>query len=134
MGSRAQAQQLWLTGLVALRHVGSSWTGARTRVACIDRRILNHCATREALLCHFHLTWLVMECFLAFWQYKMSAFQLVQTLTQPGTLHFFRKLVSVLILYDCSFLSLHFEQICHTGSAFLVFLVVCRTTKASSPC
>ena len=27
-GSRAQAQQLWCTGLVALRHVGSSWTRA----------------------------------------------------------------------------------------------------------
>ena len=44
----AQAQQLWLTGLVAPRHVGSSQTGARTRVPCIDRQILNHCATREA--------------------------------------------------------------------------------------
>ena len=49
-GSRAQAQQLWRTGLVAPRHVGSSWTRARTRVPCIGRRILNHCATREARL------------------------------------------------------------------------------------
>ena len=45
----AQAQQLWLTGLVALQHVGSSQTRARTRVPCIGRQILNHCATREAL-------------------------------------------------------------------------------------
>ena len=29
-GSRAQAQQLWRTGLVAPRHVGSFWTRART--------------------------------------------------------------------------------------------------------
>ena len=43
----AQAQQLWLTGLVALRHVGSSQTRARTRVPCISRQILNHCTTRE---------------------------------------------------------------------------------------
>ena len=35
-------------GLVAPRHVGSSWTRARTRVPCVGRRILNHCATREA--------------------------------------------------------------------------------------
>ena len=35
-------------GLVAPRHVGSSWTRARTRLPCIGRRILNHCATREA--------------------------------------------------------------------------------------
>ena len=35
--------------------MGSSWTRARTRVPCIGRRILNHCATREVpslkLLC-----------------------------------------------------------------------------------
>ena len=37
-----------LTGLVVPRHVGSSRTRARTRVRCIGRRILNHCATREA--------------------------------------------------------------------------------------
>ena len=47
MGSRAQASQLWRTGLAAPRHVGSSWTRDRTRVPCIGRQILNHCATRE---------------------------------------------------------------------------------------
>ena len=46
----AQAQQLWLTGLVAPQHVGSSQTRARTLVPCIGRQILNHCATREAPL------------------------------------------------------------------------------------
>ena len=35
-------------GLVAPLHVGSSWTRDRTRVPCIGRQILNHCATREA--------------------------------------------------------------------------------------
>ena len=45
----AQAQSLWLTGPVAPRHVGSSQTRARTRVPCIGRQTLNHCATREAL-------------------------------------------------------------------------------------
>ena len=44
----AQAQQPWLTGRVAPRHVGSSQTRARTRVPCIGRQTLNHCATREA--------------------------------------------------------------------------------------
>ncbi|XP_073652014.1 pleckstrin homology-like domain family B member 3 isoform X4 [Tursiops truncatus] len=44
----AQAQRPWLMGAAAPRHVGSSWTGARTRVPCIGRRTLNHCATREA--------------------------------------------------------------------------------------
>ena len=45
-----QAQQLWLTGPVSPWHVGSSPTRARTCVPCIGRQILNHCATREALL------------------------------------------------------------------------------------
>ena len=40
---------MWLTGPVAPRHVGSSQTRARTRVPCIGRQTLNHCATREAL-------------------------------------------------------------------------------------
>ena len=44
----AQAQQFWLTGLVAPWHVGSSQTRARTRVPCIGRQTLNHCATTEA--------------------------------------------------------------------------------------
>ena len=39
---------MWLTGPVAPWHVGSSQTRARTRVPCIGRQILNHCATREA--------------------------------------------------------------------------------------
>ena len=42
-----QAQQLWLAGLLAPRHVGSSRTRARTRVPCIGKQILNHCTTRE---------------------------------------------------------------------------------------
>ena len=40
--------KLWLTGLAAPRHVGSSQTRAQTRVPCIGRQILNRCATREA--------------------------------------------------------------------------------------
>ena len=44
----AQAQQLWVTGPVAPRHVGSSQTRARTHVPCIGRQILNHCGIREA--------------------------------------------------------------------------------------
>ena len=34
-------------GLAAPRHVGSSRSRAQTRVPCIGRQILNHCATRE---------------------------------------------------------------------------------------
>ena len=34
-------------GLVAPRHVGSSLTRDQTRVPCIGRWILNHCATGE---------------------------------------------------------------------------------------
>ena len=42
---------------VAPRHVGSSQTRARTRVPCIGRQILNHCATREAPLLLFFKSW-----------------------------------------------------------------------------
>ncbi len=51
----AQAQQPWLTGPAAPRHVGSSWTGARTCAPCIGRRTPNHCATREAPSVYFSL-------------------------------------------------------------------------------
>ena len=46
---RAQAQYLWLTGLVAPWHVASSQTRDRTDVPCIARWSLNHWTTREAL-------------------------------------------------------------------------------------
>ena len=59
----AQAQYLWLMGLVAPRHVGSSQTRARTHVPCIGRQILNHCATREALFCFLLFIYL----FIYFW-------------------------------------------------------------------
>ena len=55
-GSRAQ--QLWRTGLVAPRHVGSSRTRARTCVPCISGRILNHCATRQVPIQH-----ICIDCF-----------------------------------------------------------------------
>ena len=45
-----QAQQLWHTGLVTPRHVGSSQTTGRTPIPCIGRQILNHCTTREVLM------------------------------------------------------------------------------------
>ena len=53
---RLQTRRLSNCGLRAQllpRHVGSSKTRARTRVPCIGRQILNHCATREAL--HYFL-------------------------------------------------------------------------------
>ena len=43
-------------GLVAPQHVESSQTRARTRVPCIGRRILNHCATREVLPLFFKIS------------------------------------------------------------------------------
>ena len=61
-GSRAQAQQLWRTGLVALLHVGSSQTRALTRVPCIGRQILNHCTTREARIYLFELRFCLDIC------------------------------------------------------------------------
>ena len=54
-GSRAEAQQL-RQGLVAPRHVGTSWIRDRTHVSCIGRWILNHWTTREArCVCDFFI-------------------------------------------------------------------------------
>ena len=47
---------MWLTGLVAPWHVGSSQTRARTRVPCTSRQTLNHCATREVLGLFFNMS------------------------------------------------------------------------------
>ena len=47
-GSRRAGSVVVAHGLSCLRHVGSSGTRARTRVPCVGRQILNHCATREA--------------------------------------------------------------------------------------
>ena len=48
MGSGAQAQQLWCTGLVAQRHVGSSPIRDWPHVSCIGRWVPHHRAPREA--------------------------------------------------------------------------------------
>ena len=52
-------EQLFWAALAAPWHVGSSLTTARTRVCCIGRRILNHCATRKAPVSSF-LEWIWM--------------------------------------------------------------------------
>ena len=59
MGSRAWAQQSWRTGLVALRHVGSSRTRDRTRIPCIGKWFLNHWTTRNVLSCFYKPVFLI---------------------------------------------------------------------------
>ena len=53
MGSRAQAQQLWPTGLIGPRHMGSSRTRSQTHVLCVGRQILNHWTIREIPVVRF---------------------------------------------------------------------------------
>ena len=48
-------------GLVALQHVGSSWTRDLTHVSCIERQILYHWATREAQMLCFKPTFLLFH-------------------------------------------------------------------------
>ena len=50
-----RAQQLWRMGLVALRHVESSWTRDWTLVLFIGRGIINHWTTEEVTT--FFFTW-----------------------------------------------------------------------------
>ena len=47
-GTQAQSSQL--VGLVAPKHVKSSWIRDQTHVPCTGRWILIHCATREVLI------------------------------------------------------------------------------------
>ena len=63
-GSRALERRLSSCGLVAPRHVGPSQTKAWTRVPCTGRRILNHCATREApdYICFSEWYNLILKC------------------------------------------------------------------------
>ena len=42
-----QAQNLWFTGLVLLRHVEFSWIRDQIPVPCISRQVLIHCNIRE---------------------------------------------------------------------------------------
>ena len=54
LGSRAQVQWLWRSGLAAPQHVEPSQTADWTCVSCIDRQILYHWPTREAFLFFFN--------------------------------------------------------------------------------
>ena len=52
----SSACTVWRTGLVALRHMESSWTRDQMHVLCIGRQILYHRTTREVQpdsLCYF---------------------------------------------------------------------------------
>ena len=63
-------QQLWLVGLIALWHVGSSQIRDQTRVPCIGRWILNHWTTREVHCFSVFETWFPssLDQFLAIFQ------------------------------------------------------------------
>ena len=54
--ARAQAQQLWDTGSVAIWQVGSSWIRDQVCVSCIGRQTLYHWANKEAL--EFFFNWI----------------------------------------------------------------------------
>ena len=66
LGARASvvvARGLSCSAACGIFHVGSSRARARTRVPCIGRRILNHCATREARVKVFLIVGLCKQTF-----------------------------------------------------------------------
>ena len=68
------------TGLVALRHVRSSWTGDWTRVPCTGRQFLIHCVTREVLFIYsfsVSLFWHVIKYLTPILQLRMNYFLLL---------------------------------------------------------
>ena len=58
----ARTQWLWHIGLVAMWHLGSSWTRDRTHGPCIGRQILNHWTTREVLNLHSCIYCVIICC------------------------------------------------------------------------
>ena len=56
-----QAQELWHTGFVVLRHVGSSQTRDQIHVPFIGRWILNQWTTKEAPLASIFNTHQALE-------------------------------------------------------------------------
>ena len=81
--SRAQAEYLRCTGLVAMKHVASSPIRDGTRVSCIGRWILYHWATREApnpvldsnvraVLSHLNHVWLFATLWIVACQASLS--------------------------------------------------------------
>ena len=104
---------MWLTGLVAPRHVGSSQTRARTRVPCISRQILNHCATREAPVYLFKQSVLSFIFFLLFfWSLFISILIFVI---------FFLLLILGLV---CSFSSSLKCKVVYLRSVFLIYAFI----------
>ena len=110
----AQAQQPWLTGSVAPRHAGSSRTRARTRVPCIGRQTLNHCATREALLvvlmCIFLLANDVKQFFMCLFVICISSSMSFES--------------SLYILYTSSLPNICFAKIFSQSVTFLFILLL----------
>ena len=66
-------------GLVAVQHVGSSWTRGQTHVSCIGRQILYHLATRETQIRVFFFSRVVPQRLLGrFLKYRVLASTLDQ--------------------------------------------------------
>ena len=119
---------MWLTGLVAPRHVGSSQTRARTHVPCIGRQILNHCATREAPSKYFLSTIYVPGIALGIWAKSRDR-------NLCPLRHLFLKLVGSACCLPLQFqLGTHIQTIFHptTGPLHVPFLCL-KCSQSSLP-
>ena len=108
-------------GLVAPWHVGSSRARARTRVPCIGRRILNHCATRQVLrlgILKFPDYWTFVTCelslhlFRSLWGFFLTCkFFLVVRILNPCLSYWLQVVFSpkiIVCFFSNSFLSCFF--------------------------
>ena len=129
--SRGTQAQQWHRGLVAPWHVGSPWTRAQTRVPCIGRQILNHCATREvpilAFIIAFFFTFLRSLFLHSASNYCLVSFHFT---LQDSHAYFLQstssahKLPQLLFIWECPNFSLTFEgQFCLI-SDFLINLFI----------
>ena len=102
-GSIVQAQQLWCTSLVAPQNVGSSRTRTQIGVPCIGRRILNHCATREALSICFYLFSKITS-----WLFLINNIHVIKVFVSLLYIINSFKMVIILNIYFVTYLSSHF--------------------------
>ena len=106
-------------GLVAVRHVESSHTMDRTRVPCVGRRILLHCATREVQMLSFKPT------------FSLSSFTFIKRLFSSSSLFAIRVVSSAYLRLLIFFLAILIPA-CDSFS--LAFQMVYSAYKLNKQC
>ena len=101
-------------GLVAPRHVGSSWIRDRTTVPCNGRQILNHCTTREVSV-------FLIIAFLVGVKWYLIVVLICMSLITNDTEHL---VICLLTIFVSSYVKCLFKSFAHSLIGLFVFLVL----------